>query len=309
MRNKSLTDWTRGMSSLKVLITGGSGLLGQFLNQELANHFNILTMYHQHIGNCDKFNSAKIDLTNFDLLTQLFESFSPNVVVHTAAISNPNAAMHLPPKDVYSINVKVTEHLAKLCEKYSVKLIYLSTDLVYAGYRGSMLKEDAKLIPVSLYAETKLLGEVKIRNIFNNYIILRTALLYGISWTQTVNHFQEMYEKLKSGIPVSLFVDQYRTPLALHDASRIIREIIQNDLKTETLNLGGSERVSRFELGEILCECANLDKNLLQKIFLNDLPNYPAVADVSMNTDKLQAFGIKQQTIEEAITFILKKES
>ncbi|MCK9212210.1 MAG: SDR family oxidoreductase [Ignavibacteriaceae bacterium] len=294
------------MSSLKVLITGGSGLLGQFLNKELANHFNILTTYHQHIGNCDKFNSAKIDLTNFNLLTQLFESFNPSVVVHAAAISNPNAAMLFPQKDVYSINVKATEHLAKLCEKHSAKLIYLSTDLVYAGYRASLLKEDAKLIPVSLYAETKLLGEIKIKNIFDNYINLRTALLYGLSSTHATNHFQEMYEKLKSGTSVSLFIDQYRTPLALHDAARIIREVIQKDLKTETLNFGGLERVSRFELGDILCRLANLDKNLLNKISLNDLPNYPAVADVSMNTDKLQSYGIKQQTIEEAIVHIMK---
>lgn len=294
------------MSFLKVLITGGSGLLGQFLNKELANHFNILTTYHQHIGNCDKFNSAKIDLTNFDLLTQLFESFNPNVIVHAAAISNPNAAMLLPPRDVYNINVKATNHLAELCEKYSAKLIYLSTDLVYAGYRGSMLKEDAKLIPISLYAETKLLGEVKIKNTFGNYIILRTALLYGFSSTHTTNHFQEMYKKLKSGTSVSLFIDQYRTPLALHDAARIIGEIIQKDLKTETLNFGGLERISRFELGEILCEVAKLDKNLLNKISLDDLPNYPSVADVSMNTDKLKSYGIKQQTIEEAVIHTLK---
>ena len=295
------------MSSLKVLITGGSGLLGQFLNKELAEHFDILTIFNAHKGNCEKFNSAKIDLTNFDLLTQLFESFNPNVVVHAAAISNPNAAMQLPTKDVYSINVKVTEHLAKLCAKHSAKLIYLSTDLVYAGYRGFMLNEDAKLIPVSLYAETKLLGEIKIKNIFDNYLILRTALLYGLSSTHAVNHFQEMYEKLKSGISIPLFIDQYRTPLALHDAARFIREIIQKNFKTETLNFGGLERASRFELGETLCRVANLDKNLLDKISLNDLPNYPAVADVSMNTDRLQSYGIKQQTIEEAVTFILKK--
>ncbi|MCK7523235.1 MAG: sugar nucleotide-binding protein [Ignavibacteriales bacterium] len=53
--------------------------------------------------------------------------------------------------------------MAELCEKFNSKLIYTSTDLVYAGYRGSMLKEDAKLIPVSLYAETKLMGEIKIQ--------------------------------------------------------------------------------------------------------------------------------------------------
>jgi len=291
---------------MRVLITGGSGLLGQFLNKELARHFNILTVSNAHKGNCEEFNSVKIDLTDVDSITQLFESFDPNVVVHAAAISNPTAAMLLPPKDVYSINVKATEQLAKLCDKHSAKLIYLSTDLVYAGYRGSLLKEEAKLIPVSLYAETKLLGEIKIKNIFDNYIILRTALLYGLSSTHSVNHFQEMYEKLKNGISVPLFIDQYRTPLALHDAARIIREIIQKDFKTETFNFGGLERVSRFELGEILCKTANLDRSLLNKISLNDLPNYPAVADVSMNTDRLQSYGIKQQTIEEAVIQIIK---
>jgi len=76
-----------GIAGKKVLITGGSGLLGHFLNKELSNHFNILTTYHQHIGNCEKYNSTKIDLTNFDLLTQLFESFNPNMVVHAAAVS------------------------------------------------------------------------------------------------------------------------------------------------------------------------------------------------------------------------------
>lgn len=294
------------MFPLKVLITGGSGLLGQFLNKELATHFNILTTSHQNTGNCDKFNSVKIDLTNSQLLEQLFESFKPNIVVHAAAISNPNAATLLPHKDVYAMNVKTTEQVAKLCEKHSAKLIYLSTDLVYAGYRGLMLKEDAKLVPVSLYAETKLLGEIRIKNIFDNYIILRTALLYGISGTKTVCHFQEMYEKLKSGTSVSLFIDQYRTPLALRDAARMIREIIHSDLKTETLNFGGIERVSRFELGEILCRAANFNTNLLKKTSLNDLQNYPAVADVSMNTERLQSYGIKQQTIKEAISAMLK---
>ena len=295
------------MHRLKVLITGGSGLLGQFLNKELSEHFTILSTFNLHKGNCENFNSTKIDLTDFDLLAQLFEAFKPNVIVHAAAISNPNAAMILPPKDVYSINVNATEQLAILCEKHSAKLIYLSTDLVYAGYRGSFLKEDAKLIPVSLYAETKLLGEVKIKNILDNYLILRTALLYGFSSTHATNHFKEMYENLKNGKAVSLFTDQYRTPLALYDAARIIREVIQKDVKTEILNFGGLERVSRFELGEILCKSASLYQNLLKKISLNDLPNYPTVADVSMNTDKLQSYGINQQTIEEAISFMLKE--
>src|SRR3989339_156999 len=291
---------------MKIFITGGSGLLGQYLNLELNRKHDILTQYQTNIGNCKDFNSVQVSITDQTKLTEIFNSFKPDVVVHTAAVSNPEKADKLSADVVYNINVNATKNLAELCAKNNSKLIYLSTDLVYAGYRGSMLKEDAKLIPISLYAETKLMGEVKIQQITDNYVILRTALLYGLSSTHATNHFQEMYEKLKSGISVPLFIDQYRTPLALHDAARIIREIIQKDLNNETLNFGGLERVSRFELGEILCDIAKLDKNLVKRISLIDLPNYPAVADVSMNTDKLQAYGIKQQTIEEAILAMLK---
>ena len=71
-----------------------------------------------------------------------------------------------------------------------------------------MLKEDAKLIPVSLYAETKLMGEIKIQETFENYLILRTALLFGLGMNHSKNHFHQMFMDLKQGKQVKLFTDQ-----------------------------------------------------------------------------------------------------
>ena len=51
---------------MKILITGGSGLLGQYLNVILSQNHNILTLYHSNVGNCENFNSTKIDLTRSD---------------------------------------------------------------------------------------------------------------------------------------------------------------------------------------------------------------------------------------------------
>ena len=65
-----------------------------------------------------------------------------------------------------------------------------------------------------------------------------------------------MYEELKNNRLVKLFADQFRTPISLNDASRIIAHLTEMDLKGETINLGGLERVSRYELGEILCALA-----------------------------------------------------
>ena len=291
--------------SKKILLTGGSGLLGQYLNIETAKGNEILTLYNNNVGNCDEFKCTKVDITNFNLVEEIFSTFKPNVVIHTAAVTNPIPLPGQYPKDVYNINVNATKNIAELCKQFDTKLIYISTDLVYAGYRSSMLKEDAKLIPVSLYAETKLMGELKVKETVENYLILRTALLYGFGLNNSRCHFHKMIEELKNDKPVKLFVDQFRTPISLQDSAGKVTKVAQMDINNKTINLGGLERVSRYEMGEILCSVAGYNKSLLEKISLNDVPNLPKVKDVSLNTDKLQALGFKQMSIEESISKII----
>ena len=293
---------------MKILITGGSGLLGQYLNIELSKKHKILTQFNQHEGNCKDFNSIQLSITDFNKLEATLKTFKPDVVVHTAAVSNPERADALAANVVYEINVNATKNLAVLCKNYNAKLIYTSTDLVYAGYRGSMLKEDAKLIPVSLYAETKLMGEIKTQEIFDNYLILRVPLQIGIALNHTTNNFHKMYLNLKDGKQVKLYIDQYRTPLALHETARIISEVLEKNINAEIINLACSERVSRFQLGEILCEVAGFNKNLLIPSKMEDdhSKSYK-VADVSLSNEKLKSFGIFpkpiRQMIEESLTF------
>ena len=292
---------------LKILITGGGGSFGYYLNERLNTDFDILTIYHNHSGNCEKFNSVKADLTDHARISKIFIEFNPDVVVHAAAVSKVNQALAMPSKDVYAINVLATQNLAELCRQHNAKLIYISTDLVYAGYRGTMLKEDAKLIPVSLYAETKLLGEVKIREALENHVIIRMALMYGIGHGAESNYFDVMYRKFKAGEKVRLFHDQYRTPLAFFDAAELIAKLIETGVKNETINFGGIDKLSRLQMGEILCETAGFDMELIESSSMNELKNYPAVADVSMNTEKMQSFGLKAKSYSESLKIILNE--
>lgn len=291
---------------MKVLITGGSGFLGQYLNIKFAATDEILTLYNKHEGNCRNFPSLKSDITEVRQLRRIFNEFKPGLVIHTAAASSSMFSDSIPAKEVYQLNVTATKDIASLCADNNAKLIYTSTDLVYAGYRGPMLNEQAKLIPVSLYAESKLMGEVKIRETFDNYLILRLSLLYGFGLNNASCHFHEMYNKFKEGKKVKLFYDQYRTPLSVTDAAEIIKELSGTDIKAETINAGGLERLSRAELGERLCSIAGFNPRLIEKISMSEIPDIPQVADVSLNTDKLQSYGIKANNIETAIREILQ---
>jgi len=293
---------------MKILITGGSGLLGQYLNITLSVSNSILTIYNSNEGNCTSYRSEKTDLNDLKKLKEIFLTFKPDVVIHTAAISRPESCNELPLDTVMNINVTSSVQLARLCSRNKAKLIFTSTDLVYDGDAGQMLSEDSVINPVSLYAQTKIQSETEIMNIFDNYIILRTSLLYGLGLNHSVNNFHLMYHNFMSNKPVRLFYDQFRTPLALRDAAELIEELIKTDVKDITLNFGGKERVSRAELGEILCELGNFDKALIEKISMSDVTALNKVADVSMNTDKLKSLGLNQKSIEESIHIILNNE-
>lgn len=286
---------------MKILITGGSGLIGQYLNVELSRKHEILTQYNSNYGNCLQFSSVKVDITDYVRMEKLFKQFKPEIVIHTAAVSSPENADSLPADLVYEINVNATERIAQLCNHYNAKLIYLSTDLVYAGYRGSYLNEDSKLIPVSLYAETKLMGEVKVRDIFDDFLILREALVYGIGLSHSSNNFHKMYESLRKGEQVRLYIDQFRSPLAVGDSARMISELVEKNIKKEIINFAGPERVSRYELGEILCEECEFNKDLLIGSTMEEASLLYKVADVSMNIDKLRSFGVYPAEIRESI--------
>ncbi|HEX2867209.1 MAG TPA: NAD(P)-dependent oxidoreductase [Ignavibacteriales bacterium] len=289
------------MSSLKVLITGGSGLMGQYLNAVLSRNYEILTLYNENIGNCQGFNSARVDILDHRCMSEVFQAFSPDAVVHTAAVSNSEKAARMPESKVLAVNVEATKVIAALCHKFNAKMIYTSTDLVYDGRCGVMLKEDAPLNPVTLYAETKLLGEEALKSETSDYIILRTALLYGMGLCHAKCHFQQMYESLKEGKPVRLFYDQYRTPLSLSDAASVIEALIRKDIPPQVINFGGKERISRYGLGSILCEEAGISKPLLRAISMDEVLKSKGVKDVSMDTSKLSMLGIERKTIRDSV--------
>jgi len=291
---------------MKILITGGSGLLGQYLNLFLSKDNEICSLYNLNPGNCLNYNSYKIDITDSNGMSELFNSFKPDVVIHTACFSRPETCASANEDLVLRTNIDATEYISELCEKCKAKLIYTSTDLVYDGYQGEMLNEDAILNPLSLYARTKLSAEEKIQNTFEDFIILRTALLFGIGLNHSRNNFHNMFDNFRSGKKFKLFIDQFRTPLSLINASEIITGLCNSELKNIILNFGGKERVSRAGLAEILCNECNFDKNLIEKISMDDINGFTKVPDVSLNTGLLQSYGFEIYSLQESIEKSLK---
>lgn len=296
------------MKRKKVLITGGSGFLGQYLNIELNRDFEILTTFRSNHGNCTDFRSAIIDIRNQTALHSLFKNFKPEIVIHTAAYSTPDMCNKMDKDEVIYFNVTFVKELAQLCNEFNSRLIFTSTDLVYKS-SSTLINENGELNPKSFYAETKVQAEEIIRNNSKDYLILRTSLLYGMGLNHTRSHFQNMIETLEENGKVNLFFNQYRTPLEAKDGARIISELIKKDVSNETINFGGAERISRYAMGEMVCDVFGFDKKNLVKTDGAKMLGDIFVEDVSMDTSKLQSYVIKQKSISEVLEEIKKRES
>ncbi len=286
---------------MKVLLTGSSGLFGGYIYERMIQQNSLLCLFNNASSGNVFPGSVKADITDHSLIRRIIFDFEPELVIHTAAVSRPELEGRIPDKLFYDINVNAVKNIAESCCEVNAKLIYTSTDLVYDGSSGSMLNEAAKLNPISLYAETKLIGEEKIRETFDKYLILRVCLLFGYKSGNTINSFYNMYRNFSNGEKVNLFYDQYRTPLYLPEAARIISELGESEITGETINFGGRERISRTGLGELLCEEGGFDKALINSMSLKEREDLPQVADVSLDTSKLQSYGIRQLSLRESV--------
>ncbi|MBS1494576.1 MAG: sugar nucleotide-binding protein [Bacteroidetes bacterium] len=288
------------MKRKRVLITGGSGFLGQYLNTELNNKFEIMTTFRTNPGNCLNYRSASIDLRNQSALSNLFKNFKPEIIIHTAAYSTPDICNKTEKEDVINFNINLLKTLSEKANEYNSKLIFTSTDLVYKS-NDVLINEGGALEPKSLYAETKVIAEEVLKENCKDYIILRTSLLYGLGLSHTRTHFQNMLEALENNEKVNLFFNQYRTPLEAKDGARIISELIEKNISNEIINFGGAEKISRYAMGELVCDVFGFDKNNLVKTDGQKMLGDIFVANVSMDTSKLQSYGIKQKSIKEVI--------
>ena len=150
---------------MKVLITGGSGLLGRYLIKELVDR------------EIDYFapDSSECDITsNRPLTYKPFRMYNPDIVIHCAAIAKFKLVEENPLKAM-NVNVVGTSNIVNVCASIDepTKLVYISTDHVFDGKKGNYSVND-NVNPLTKLAKTKVSGEL-ITQMFKKHLIIRTS--------------------------------------------------------------------------------------------------------------------------------------
>jgi dTDP-4-dehydrorhamnose reductase len=272
-------------SSLKLLITGASGLYGSKLAElAVARNFEVYSCDVQELQVCGNF--VKFDVSNKELVNEAFQRVKPDVVVHAATLTDVDKC-ELNKELAWKINVEGTKNILEAAKSAGSFLIYISTDYVFNGEKGNY-KESDKPDPINYYGLTKLKAEELVKA-QAEYFIARPSVIYGSTPAAgKVNFALWLIDTLGKGERVKIVTNQWNTPTLNTNLAEMTMEVVERRL-TGTFHLCGATRVSRFQFAELIAEAFGLDKSLIDPALSSQF-KWPAKRpmDSSLDTSKAQ---------------------
>jgi len=234
----------------KVFITGISGFIGGHVWAELARREDVWGAYGATgpVTLKPEFQLG-CDLSNPDEIGNIIGDIKPTHIIHLAAMSRPEMCRRHSLL-AWKINNAATRNLAEAAAKIDARVIFVSSDQVFDGVRGSFREGDT-LEPINIYGETKKAAERSLLSQVDNAVVLRLNNTYGPPRFKGGSFSEWILERERSGQPIPLFTDQYRSPLDVVSAARSIVELLDNNFQG-VLHLGGANRVNRSTFGKML---------------------------------------------------------
>lgn len=271
----------------RLVVTGASGQLGAYLLAHLSRLAEqVVAFSGSDPGPGSVIPFLPVDLGDPLALERAFVVARPTLVIHAAALARVADCQHDPVR-AQRINCDATAHLARLCADTGARLVFVSTDLVFAGDRAPY-REDDPPCPLSVYGRSKARAEQAVLA-HPGHVVARLSLLYGPSRAREPSFFDQQVAALRLGRPVTLFEDEWRTPLDLDTAAAALIRLAQGNLGG-IVHLGGPERMSRLDMGRRLARFLALDPGVIRPARRDDVPAAePRPCDTSLDSSRWRA--------------------
>lgn len=277
----------------KILITGVSGYVGSNLKGYFVKAGYCVIGADINVKNADE--TLKLDISDYFCVSDVIKKTEPDLIVHAAGLSNL-LLCEKDPSLAKKVNTQGTYNIAKALAEQSLKckLIFLSTDYVFDGKTGDYSEADTPS-PLTVYGKTKLEAEKSISSFLSEYVICRTANVYG----RGGNFLKFVYSNLKSGQRIEVFDDAFFTPTYIDDLLSMIKLVAEKDIKG-LMHTAGPEKVNRFVFAKKIAKIFNFNERLITPV---RKPDASFIADdVSLNTDNAKkALNINSYSIEDGL--------
>lgn len=186
--------------SIKIVVTGASGLVGRALFDYFKEGSNELI--GTSFSNINQ-DLVSLDLTNEHEVKAFLAAEKPDVIIHCAA-TLPQSHEGEESRKSAAMNAAMDSHLIEFCKNNGCRLIYFSSAFAYDRKTGSTpLTEESKVVPAGDYLAQKLESERTIEQTLSDYIILRLSSPFGAKYTRRTV-FSIFLERALNNDPIGL---------------------------------------------------------------------------------------------------------
>lgn len=254
---------------MKVLITGGRGMLAQCLAQVFSQDGSTLSVLSR----------SELDITDLELFLERAECFKPDLILNAAAFTGVDESELLPER-AFRVNALGAENAALVARGQNARLVHFSTDYVFDGIQQEAYREHDRPNPLSVYGKSKLCGENLVRKTHRMHFIVRTSWLFG---EHGRNFVSTIYQKLLGGKKIRVVSDQAGSPTSCKDlAAAVITLAKTSAYGTYHLSNGGC--CSRFELAREIALYCGFVNDLIAPTTSTEL-NLPAIRPANSALD------------------------
>lgn len=237
---------------IHVLVTGASGQLGSCIKDLKNQYDDIYFIYTDYL---------ELNICDLDQVQTFFKAHNQiqyciNCAAYTA-VDNAETDVD----KVFEINTKGAKNLATACNEYGTVLIHISTDFVFDGEKTEPYLEIDVANPISVYGDSKLQGEIEIREILKQYFILRTSWLYSEHGN---NFMKTMIRLAETRDEISVVSDQIGTPTYARDLAKAILYIISiKAYDYGTYHYSNLGEISWFDFSKAIFEMRKSNINVI----------------------------------------------
>ena len=227
---------------MKMLVLGHKGMLGNDLVLRLS-------LDHDVTGK----DMADFDLASADSCREIIEETIPQVVINAAAYTNVDGAETS--RDLcYDVNALGIKHLVMACRDRGIKIVHFSTDYVFDGTKKTLYTEEDPPHPVNAYGAAKLEGEKFLQTLASDYLLIRTAWLYGKNGKNFVSTILNLAKTEKS---LTVVDDQIGSPTYTQDLAGAVKLLIEGKY-SGTFHITNRGLCSWYEYARKILEYAGL---------------------------------------------------
>lgn len=293
----------------RVLITGGTGLLGVAIQRSAPKDIQGFSIYfpERALPEPLPFAALAADVSDRTKVQSVFEWAKPDVVIHAAAIGSVDFAERNH-EQTNKINVGGTEVVADLCQIYKSRLIYISSNAVFDGQKP-FYSETAPVNPINYYGKLKVEAEKVVRESSIPWAIVRPILMYGWPYQgERDNPVAWWVRSLENGKPIKVVDNVFTKPVPAWSCADVIWAIIQQN-RTGIYHAAGRDHISLYQFALLTAAVFGLDASLITPVPDSYFPEIaPRPQDTSFDTTKMETeLGVQSVGVRDGL-FKMKAE-